>query len=754
MYTYRILQNYSNDMFHSSLITFEKDSYLFNCSDGTQRNALDQGIKFTKINSIFYSSSHSNCYLGTFGLVMSRTEQSQTKTPLNQVNLYGPPNFHSNFKHCSHICPVPLKNNIYNYNPIKEGFINENISNSPIYKEFKDNNITIIPISINTQIINAMSYICIPALKTPPFLPSKAKALGIKPGPIYGRLQKGETVTLENGQVIKPESVLGDPIPSSSILILYIPSYEHMKLLIQNEIIKNFINNVHNNKILTKIVNVIHIVPMYSIINNDEYIAFMASFGKYTQHIIDCRETNRQFMYNEGKIKIQILLNKVSDYLFNKASIPYEDTLAVKELSLIKSNTLLVSECVPGREYIIYPHEKRGISFNGLNSGEAFYFQSENYKKFISYVSTIPIEIFNKTENNNDIIDVEPKVTFLGTTSMKPCKYRNVTSILIQLNHTIKTKYVMFDCGEGTYQQLLEQYGIKCTNEILKELKLIFISHKHGDHVLGLVKLLNEIDVLLNDNYNNDYMFVIVPVTVINFVKHSIQNELIHKDYFKLFNSETFNPNTDLIYLKNLCQDNPYDNFEDIKKETSYENIKTKLIDFRNNNKHLYNELHSHLGIYFYSIEVFHCNFSFGCFIENSSLDINEDNNKTYFKISFSGDTRPCNNFFNYTMNSSLLIHEATFDSELIKDAMEKMHTTITEAINIAKTNNSKYIALTHFSPRYIKTYPFLDIFEQQNVLIAHDYLSFYLSDLKFAYKYLKYFDKVIQYIEQNKEEI
>ena len=126
---------------------------------------------------------------------------------------------------------------------------------------------------------------------------------------MYGRLQKGETITLENGQIIRPESVLGDPIPSSSLIILYIPSYEHMKLLIQNETIKTFINNVHSNKILTKIVNVIHIAPMYSIINNDEYISFMASFGKHTQHIIDCLETNRQFMYNEGKIKIQILLN-------------------------------------------------------------------------------------------------------------------------------------------------------------------------------------------------------------------------------------------------------------------------------------------------------------------------------------------------------------------------------------------------------------------------------------------------------------
>ena len=76
MYTYKILQNYTQEMFHCSVLQFDKDSYMFNCCDGTQRNALDQGIKFIKIKNVFYNSSHSNCYIGTYGFIMSRGEQT------------------------------------------------------------------------------------------------------------------------------------------------------------------------------------------------------------------------------------------------------------------------------------------------------------------------------------------------------------------------------------------------------------------------------------------------------------------------------------------------------------------------------------------------------------------------------------------------------------------------------------------------------------------------------------------------------
>ena len=76
MYSFKILENYSKDMFHSSIIRFDKASYLFNCCDGTQRNALDQGIKFPKIKSIFFNSSQIDCYLGCYGFLMSRGEMN------------------------------------------------------------------------------------------------------------------------------------------------------------------------------------------------------------------------------------------------------------------------------------------------------------------------------------------------------------------------------------------------------------------------------------------------------------------------------------------------------------------------------------------------------------------------------------------------------------------------------------------------------------------------------------------------------
>ncbi len=43
------------------------------------------------------------------------------------------------------------------------------------------------------------------------FLTDRAAALGISPGPSYGRLQQGEPVTLASGQIVHPDEVLGRP---------------------------------------------------------------------------------------------------------------------------------------------------------------------------------------------------------------------------------------------------------------------------------------------------------------------------------------------------------------------------------------------------------------------------------------------------------------------------------------------------------------------------------------------------------------
>ena len=803
MYSFRILQNYSKDMFPCSILRFDTCSYLFNCCDGTQRNALEQGIKFPKIKCIFYNSSKIDCYLGTYGFLMSRgemninrafqlvknleeKEKNVSKPILNQINnqnkgadifseiqqclLYGPPNFSQNFVYSRQFCPVPLNQYLHEYDFNTKAFIcknifEENISSNPI-KIYEDEVISIIPICINFNNNYAMNYICIPKQKNRSFNKKKALEFGLKPGPIFGKLTKGESVTLDNGKVITLKDVSDEPIPSSSLAILYIPSKEHMNNIINNDIINNYINKNIGGKYIYNINLIVHICPNFDIINNEKYISFMASFGKDVEHIIECPEINQQFMYNEGKFKIQYLLNKVSNILFPDISFKEEETkpfLSNKNeiFENIGKKGINIDESIPGREYIIYPPEKKGFVIKGLYNGNAYYFNSKEHKNFLKNISDLKINNIDHHKIPNDSPIISPKVTFLGTSSMKPGKFRNVSAILIQNIVNSTPKYILFDCGEGTFQQIYEKYGSEMTKNILFNISLIAISHKHGDHMLGLMKMIKEIDnILILNNFDKNkiinekiYIYIIVPSTIIDFVKSSIIIDIEYKEYFKVFDCNIFNVNEVQYYNNYLLQINPNENFVDIPRLSpinDYKNLSERINSFRDKQelKPIYEDFLSKFGCLFNTIEAFHCEESYGFFIENN---VNKDD-PSYFKISFSGDTRPNNNFFNYSMHSTLFIHEGTFDSEMTQDAEEKMHTTVGQAIKIGEENMSKFIVITHFSPRYMKTYPYKEEYAKKKILFSNDYLSFSLNELPFAYKYLKSFDEIIKNIEGDKK--
>ena len=804
MYSFRILQNYSKDMFPCSILRFDKASYLFNCCDGTQRNALEQGIKFPKIKCIFFNSSKIDCYLGTYGFLMSRgemninkayqlaknlveKEKNVSKPILNHINtqnkgndifseiqqclLFGPPNFSNNFLYTQQFCPVPLNKYIYEFDFKNGEFINKNIFKEkhvslPI-KIYEDEMINIIPFSTNADNNFAMNFICIPKQKNRSFNKQKALDLGIKPGPIFGKLSKGESVTLDSGKIITLKDVSDEPLPSSSLAILYIPNEEHMNQLIKNEFINNYINHKLSNNYIYNIKLIVHICPKFSIINNEKYISFINSFGKDVENIIECPEINQQFMYDEGKIKIHYLLNKVSNILFPNILFNEDETkptlINKKEIfeKLVINNGINIDESIPGREYIMYPPNKKGFVIKGLYQGNPFYFNSDECKTFLKNISDIKINNIDDKLNSLSQYMKSPKVTFLGTSSMKPGKYRNVSAILIQNIVNTQQKYILFDCGEGTFQQIYEKFGKEITSQILLNINLIAISHKHGDHMLGLMKLMKEIDKLLigmnldKKKIINEkiFIYIIVPLTIIDFVKSSIELDIEYKEYFKVYDCNVFNINEKQYYKNNLMQDNPNENFVDIPKISpvnDYGKLCEKINTFRNKPelKPIYQDFLNKFGALFNTIEVFHCEESFGFFIENN---INKDD-PLYYKISFSGDTRPNNNFFNYSMHSTLFIHEGTFDSDLTEDAEEKMHSTVGQAIEIGENNLSKYIALTHFSPRYIKTYPYKEEFDKKKILFTNDYLSFYLYELPVAYKYLKSFDEIINTIEGNKK--
>lgn len=87
------------------------------------------------------------------------------------------------------------------------------------------------------------------------------------------------------------------------------------------------------------------------------------------------------------------------------------------------------------------------------------------------------------------------ELTFLGTSSGMPTKYRNVSGLAMVCVNKYLSKdrqaskqnrpWILIDCGEGTQHQLLH------TKLSLHQLQVICITHVHGDHCYGLPGLLS-----------------------------------------------------------------------------------------------------------------------------------------------------------------------------------------------------------------------------------------------------------------------
>ena len=93
-------------------------------------------------------------------------------------------------------------------------------------------------------------------------------------------------------------------------------------------------------------------------------------------------------------------------------------------------------------------------------------------------------------------------------------------------------------------------------------------------------------------------------------------------------------------------------------------------------------------------------------------------------KVTYSGDTRPCEKLIELARDSDVLIHEATYEDADQDKAIEHCHSTSKEAATIAKEANVKLLVLTHISTRYTTD---LNIKEEakeifENTVVANDF--------------------------------
>lgn len=116
----------------------------------------------------------------------------------------------------------------------------------------------------------------------------------------------------------------------------------------------------------------------------------------------------------------------------------------------------------------------------------------------------------------------EPTVLFLGTVSMKPTQYRSASAILV----FIKGHGLLMDCAEGSYGQLLDHFqSVDRVNEVLLKMRVVFITHIHGDHQLGILKIMLERDRLLEKQikegtFDPSYkLYVVTPTIMMDYME-------------------------------------------------------------------------------------------------------------------------------------------------------------------------------------------------------------------------------------------
>jgi len=273
------------------------------------------------------------------------------------------------------------------------------------------------------------------------------------------------------------------------------------------------------------------------------------------------------------------------------------------------------------------------------------------------------------------------KIIFLGTSQAIPTAARNHTSILLQY----KNENMLFDCGEGTQRQFRK---VKIN---MGKITRLFISHWHGDHILGLPGLLQ---TLALSNYSKT-LYVYGPRGTRKFMDlmlrifvyvGKIKVEI--REVNEIGNGKILETSDFEIHAEKMEHGAPCLAYSFVEKDKIRIN-KKKLREFKIKNSPLLARLKEGKDV----------------FINNRKLRAIE---LTYRakgrKISIIMDTKINSGIEKLAKNSDLMICEATYleNSENGKKlASEYKHLTAKQAGEIARKAGAKMLVLTHLSQRY-----------------------------------------------------
>jgi ribonuclease Z len=273
------------------------------------------------------------------------------------------------------------------------------------------------------------------------------------------------------------------------------------------------------------------------------------------------------------------------------------------------------------------------------------------------------------------------QITFLGTSSGVPTRSRNVSSIALRLPQ--RAEVWLFDCGESTQHQFLKS-DFKSS-----QIRRIFVTHMHGDHIFGLPGLLASCGMAGTGQQQID---IYGPPELAPYLEACRRYSKTQSSYpIKVHISEpgkVYEDDDYIVTCARLKHRIPAHGYRVTEKDrTGHFDVK-RAAALGIPPGPLYGKLKRGERV----------TLADGRKINGADLC-----GPTIIgrKFTYCTDTVFCESAIELADQADVLIHEATFAHQDADLAYQRMHSTSTMAAQVALSAQVKQLIMTHFSPRY-----------------------------------------------------
>jgi ribonuclease Z len=523
------------------------------------------------------------------------------------------------------------------------------------------------------------------------FDPKKAEEHNVELGPKFSALAKGQNVESRDGKTITPEMVLGEPRIGKGVAIMDVPSPEYVEDLVTRAEWKS-------PAVTTELQAFIWILGA-GVAEHPKFQAFVASMP-HCKHTVSGTDQcpNYLAMGSAASSTVRLARLKSDNYsapVHDNVTLPQPGTSTAGSESAIaaRQNSPLVP-VDPG--FILDMEPNFGFNYEEVMSR----FDPSKALEKIPHSVEQRLDVIRKRVAKPNFQKklhaqraqwpgADAEIVALGTGSSVPSKYRNVSATLVKVPGY---GYYLLDCGENTLGQLKRVYEPEQLREVLQNLRMIWISHLHADHHLGTASV---IKAWYEENYKNGVDSA-EPETDIKKILQEKRLALVSEramiNWLEEYSQvEEFGFNKLLTLSAHPNSDGPH-----LTTEYSHHlpTGRWAQLSFNDRSSPLTPLLKSATGLEdLLTCRVKHCKGALAV-----SLVFPHG-----FKVSYSGDCRPSEKFVSIGQNSTVLIHEATFQPDMVGSAMAKRHSTSAEAIEVGRRMQARAVLLTHFSQRYQK---------------------------------------------------